>query len=198
MNVVDKHLTFAYNPGLRHSTNDIILHHAAGDGSVEDVHAYHRDVNQWAGIAYHFYVGKDGIAYRGRDIEWNGGHTQGRNYDSIGVCFEGNFEKEEMNEAQLAAGKELMRYLHQLYPNAGIIGHRDANSTACPGKNFPADAIISYAYAPDEEEASPWAKEAVQKWIDMGVLQGNGESCGFKEPITLERMIVLVERRLEA
>ena len=34
----------------------IVLHHAAGSGSLESVHNYHKNVNGWLGIAYHLYV----------------------------------------------------------------------------------------------------------------------------------------------
>jgi N-acetyl-anhydromuramyl-L-alanine amidase AmpD len=149
-------------------------------------------VNGWSGIAYHFYVEKNGRVSKGRDIDWRGGHTSGYNGNSIGVCFEGNFETEEMGEAQLAAGKELIAELAEQYPKAKIICHKDVNGTACPGINFPFDELTAI-----DEKPSEWAKEDVQKWIGLGILQGDLEGkYGFKEPVTLERMIVLIERRL--
>lgn len=193
MEIRDAKLEFAYNPGVRPSTEYIILHHAAADGSAEDVHRYHRDTNGWAGIAYHFYVDKLGGVTKGRELEWSGGHTSGYHYNSVGVCFEGNFERDTMSEAQKAAGKELVRYLHSVYPDAKIVSHGELNATACPGANFPLAFMRNVT-----EEASEWAKEAVEKWKALGVLLGDGNgNFGLQEPVTLERMIVLIERRME-
>ena len=79
--------------------------------------------------------------YRGRPIEIIGAHCTGKNSCSIGICFEGNFENETMTAAQLKAGKELVSYLKGLYPSAEIKRHKDFQSTACPGRNFPFEEI---------------------------------------------------------
>lgn len=193
MDIRDAKLQFAYNPGIRQSTDYIILHHAAGDGTAEDVHRFHRDANGWAGIAYHFYIDKLGGITKGRELEWNGGHTENYNRVSVGVCFEGNFERDEMNGAQKAAGKALVKYLRGIYPDAKLVKHGELNATACPGKLFPFEEIIK-----DDDEPSEWAKESVEKWKELGVLLGDGNgNYGLREPVTLERVIVLVERRLE-
>lgn len=192
MEIRDAKLDFAYNPGIRPTTEYIILHHAAADGSAEDVHRYHRDTNGWAGIAYHFYVDKLGGVTKGREIDWNGGHTSGYHHNSVGVCFEGNFERDTMSSAQKAAGRALVRYLHGIYPDAKIVSHGELNATACPGKNFPLAEMRLI-----DDEASEWAKEAVDKWKALGLLLGDGAGdYGLHEPVTLERMIVLIERRL--
>lgn len=192
MNIRDAKLVFAYNPGVRQSTDYIILHHAAADGTAEDVHRYHKDVNKWAGIAYHFYVDKLGCITKGRELDWNGGHTENYNRNSVGVCFEGNFEENEMNAAQLAAGRELIAYLRGIYPDAEIVKHGELNATACPGKHFPMEEMLR-----SEDEPSDWAKETAQMWIDLGLLKGDGNGhYGFKEPVTLERVMVLIERRM--
>lgn len=194
MNIRDAKLQFAYNPGSRASTEHIVLHHAAADGTAEDVHRYHRDSLGWAGIAYHFYVDKLGGITKGRELDWNGGHTEGYNRNSVGVCFEGNFETDTMSEAQKAAGKELVLYLHSIYPEAHIVAHGELNATACPGKNFPLSFLRNVT-----EEASEWAKDAVDKWKALGILLGDGNgNYGLQDPVTLERMIVLIERRLSA
>lgn len=38
-------------------------------------------------------------------------HAGNNNYDSLGVCFEGSFDRETMPDAQLRAGQELVAYL---------------------------------------------------------------------------------------
>ena len=130
----------------RKSTVRIILHHAAAKKcSAADIHAWHIG-NGWSGIGYHFLVRKDGGIYRGRPENTVGAHTYGKNYDSIGICFEGNFEEENMNETQKNSGIELVTYLLNRYPGiTSVCRHRDFNATACPGKNFPFDAISGKA-----------------------------------------------------
>lgn len=114
----------------------IVLHHAAGNGSVEAVHAYHLS-RGWKGIAYHLYVRKDGTVWRGRPMDRQGGHCSGYNGESVGICFEGNFDSEAMGAAQYAAGLRALDYARGLYPAAETVGHRELLATGCPGKNFP-------------------------------------------------------------
>lgn len=195
MEIIKPDYVWAYDPGRRTATDYIVLHHAAADGDAQSVHRYHRDARGWAGIAYHYYIRKDGSVFQGREPDWNGGHTEGYNRRSIGLCFEGNFETEEMGEQQLAAGKELLKRLREQYPAASVVRHSSLNRTACPGANFPFAALTAQA----PERPSDWAAESVQRWLDMGILQGDGNGgYGFAEPVSLERMITLIERRLAA
>ena len=134
--------TYKWNGSLtkRASTKYIILHHRAANGDVQGIHNTHLK-NGWSGIGYHFYVRKDGSVYRGRPIETTGAHTTNYNAVSIGICFEGNFENETMSAVQTKAAQELIFYLKGLYPGADIKRHKELNSTACPGKNFPFEEV---------------------------------------------------------
>ena len=107
----------------------------------------------------HFYIRKNGGVYRGRPIDRVGAHCVGANNISLGICFEGNFEKETMPSVQLKAGQELISYLKSMYPNAEIKEHRNFNSTACPGKNFPFEAIKKGEATVTVEEAKKIIKE---------------------------------------
>ena len=140
MKIVEKSYKWNGTLAKRKATDYIILHHRAGNGDADSIHAGHLSQG-WTGIGYHFYVRKDGSVYRGRPIEIIGAHCTGKNSCSIGICFEGNFENETMTAAQLKAGKELVSYLKGLYPSAEIKRHKDFQSTACPGRNFPFEEI---------------------------------------------------------
>lgn len=135
MNIIETNLKFG-TLSKRSSTKRIILHHAAMNGSVEAVHNVHR-AKGWSGIGYHFYVRKDGKIYRGRPEYAIGAHASGSNYNSIGICAEGNFENETMSDAQKNSIKELVAYLKNKYKITTVVRHRDVGSTACPGKNYP-------------------------------------------------------------
>lgn len=125
----------------RKATKYIILHHRAGNGDVEGIHRTHL-ANGWSGIGYHFYVRTNGEVYGGRPLDTVGAHCTGYNSESIGVCFEGNYQTNtKMSEAQLRAGLKLTEFLKGKYPSAEIKRHSDFMATACPGAYFPFDEM---------------------------------------------------------
>lgn len=139
--IIENNLVFgAMN--IRTKTEKLALHHAAAiTCTVQDIHRWHKEKG-WSGMGYHFLVRKNGEIHRGRPINTVGAHAYGFNDESVGICFEGNFEKEKMTKAQKEAGKWLVAYIRQLYPSiTEVVGHRDLMPTACPGKNFPFDEI---------------------------------------------------------
>ncbi len=141
MKINDVKYAWKGNLSKRSTTKFIILHHRAGTGDALSIHNGHL-ANGWSGIGYHFYVRSDGSVFRGRPIATVGAHCTGYNAESIGVCFEGNFETEKiMPQAQLRAGKELVTYLLSLYPKAEVKKHGDFGATACPGRSFPFEEI---------------------------------------------------------
>lgn len=143
MNIIEKTYKWAYGLTTRKRTDEIIIHHASAiKCTADDIHSWHL-ARSWAGIAYHFFVRKDGSIYRGRPEDKIGGHTSGHNSYSIGICFEGNFEKENMPEVQKKAGAELVAYLKNKYKISKVMKHKDYGNTDCPGKNFPFNEIAN-------------------------------------------------------
>ena len=104
------------------------------------IHRIHL-MNGWAGIGYHFYIRTDGMIYQGRLIDTIGAHTSGYNSQCLGVCCEGNFEKQQMTPEQLKSAQWLKDYLSGIYPKAIHKRHKDVNATACPGRYFPFEEI---------------------------------------------------------
>ena len=143
MKITKKSYTWNGRLSMRSKTEHIVLHHAAAiKCSADDIHRIHIS-NGWTGIGYHFYIKKDGTVYEGRPIGTKGAHVEDYNSNCIGICFEGNFEKEKMPEEQINSGKELVSYIKSVYPQASVKKHSDFNATVCPGKNFPFDVIAS-------------------------------------------------------
>lgn len=140
--IIKPNYKWASSLATRAHTQYIILHHAAADGSPENVHEYHKSKG-WAGIGYNMYIRKDGRIYEGRPLDKIGAHTAGYNSCSVGICFEGNFESEVMNEKQIAAGRKALNYVRQMYPSAVVKKHKDLDATACPGRYFPWEAIVN-------------------------------------------------------
>lgn len=182
MKIIEKSYTWNGQLVRRSGTHYIILHHRAGDGSVDSIHAQHLS-QTWAGIGYHFYVRKDGTIYRGRPIDVIGAHCHGWNGDSVGICFEGNFETDKMTPAQLKAGQELITYLKTLYPKAEVLRHKDFEKTACPGKNFPFEEMKKGAAVMTVDEAVKILKEKAgleQKTIDFLLCYKYGDELVVK------------------
>lgn len=137
------HLKFKEQLQPRGITNAIILHHSEvlKDHSVEEVHQWHLNKG-WSGIAYHYFVKKDGEIYEGRPRNTIGAHTYGNNFESIGVCFEGDFNKEKMEEQQMNESVILLLSLLSLAYQAPLHTHWLYNHEKnCPGNNFPFKTI---------------------------------------------------------
>lgn len=142
MNIIETN--FSYKAmDTRKSTERIILHHTATTSETpEQIHNYHLSKG-WSGAGYHFYVRKDGKIYRLRPENKVGAHATNHNYNSIGVCAEGDFEVETMPEVQKNALKELVSYLKNKYGINKVQRHKDVQNTSCPGRNFPFDEIVN-------------------------------------------------------
>ena len=190
MNLVKPELSFNGTISKRTITNYIILHHAAGYGTVYSVHKYHKEHNGWKGIAYNFYIEKDGTIYDCRGFDGVGGHTTSYNNNSIGICLEGNFTTGYPTKKQIESCKELLKECKRRYPDAKIIRHCDVNQTACPGNNFPFNDILKY----NEEETPTWAKEACQWCIDNGLIKGDADGYRWNDTITRAEIAVFIYR----
>ena len=144
MNIIETGLSFG-SLSNRSKTTRMILHHAdAKTCSAEDIHRWHLG-NGWSGAGYHFLVRKDGKVYRLRPEKAVGAHASGSNSDSLGICFEGDFQSEKMSDKQKKAGKELVAYLKKKYGISKVQKHSDVCATSCPGKNFPFSEIAGAA-----------------------------------------------------
>ena len=98
------------------------------DASI--VHKMHINFG-WEGIGYHKVILRSGKIENGRPEFWIGAHVKGKNKNSLGVCLIGT--DEFTNEQFLSLKKVLLKWKKK-YPNAQIIGHRDAviTSKTCP------------------------------------------------------------------
>jgi len=121
---------------------------------IRGIYAYHTQSNGWSDIGYNFLVDRFGRIWQGRagDITRNviGAHTLGYNEVSFAMSAIGNFETGQPSRAMLGAYAKLFGWKLGLYGIAAgarhrvlnghtfraINGHRDAGSTACPGRNL--------------------------------------------------------------
>lgn len=137
MNII-KELPF--NPHWKPRTEGtkwLVLHHADAEKcSIQDIDSWHYK-NGWnGGCGYHFFIRKNGLIYEGRPIDIVGAHCIGYNETSIGICFEGNFNLENMTQEQINSGINLIRFVRSKYQGIRVMRHLDFNKTSCPGINF--------------------------------------------------------------
>lgn len=159
MEIIENNLQFK-DMSTRNSTERIILHHAdAKNCSAEDIQRWHLN-NGWSGAGYHFLVRKDGKTYRLRPEDKVGAHAYGANYNSLGICFEGDYMEEDMPTEQIKAGQELVAYLKNKYNITTVQAHRDVCATSCPGDKFPFNEIANYEAS---NEIIPQPQEKVEK-----------------------------------
>ena len=137
-------LKFQEELKLRNRTDYIVLHHSEviSHHTVKEVHQWHLN-KKWAGIGYHYFIDKEGEIYECRPIDTMGAHAYGYNDQSIGICYEGNFNKEKMSPKQEDSAVMLIALLNLAYDDSSIVKHCDlVKDKTCPGKYFPFDSLM--------------------------------------------------------
>lgn len=129
----------------------LIIIHCSGnqEGSplrCKDIDNYHRSIGR-NGCGYHYVIPTSGAIEEGRSLKQAGAHCKPHNRHSIGICYIGGLSKEGMpkdtrTSAQRTALRRLLEKLHQEYPQALIVGHRDLNpQKTCPCFNVIAEYL---------------------------------------------------------
>ena len=140
------HLDLNFNEELkpRTQTDYIILHHSGVKKrhTAEDIHQWHKN-RGWAGIGYHYFINKEGEIFECRPRNTVGAHAIGYNNNSIGICFEGDFNNETMEEAQRSP--EVIRFLFFLgltYPDSEFVFCDELKKRPMPAiKGFQKDEL---------------------------------------------------------
>lgn len=133
----------------------ILVHHTAGhntaDYSASHVYGIARAIQRshfnrgFIDTGQQFTIGRGGHILEGRHTSWSvlrggtrhvvGQHVAGMNRLAIGIENVGTYIDEAPTYANYASLVRLVAYMCQQYrlPTSAIQGHRDHNSTACPG-----------------------------------------------------------------
>ena len=119
---------------------------------LRGIYAYHTRSRGWSDVGYNFLVDRFGRIWEGRyggvDRAVVGAHTLGYNDDAFAMSAVGNFDTVAPSQAMVDAYGALMAWKLGLHGIAAddtrqyvtsrnfqaINGHRDAGSTACPGR----------------------------------------------------------------
>lgn len=155
---------YAWRPGstfTTHKPDTIVIHHALYPNcTAQDIHRWHLN-NGWKGIAYHYYIRKNGLIYRGRQEHHQGGHLLGsENKNAIGICLEGvytdykNLTEKSVPEVQLAALVWLCNDIKTRWNIKSIKRHADYPSAIneekdCPGRYFPWNRFMAMISDPN-------------------------------------------------
>ncbi|WP_017570274.1 peptidoglycan recognition protein family protein [Nocardiopsis halotolerans] len=134
----------------------IVVHHTA-TANVSDtstshaaalsrsIQRHHMDTNGWSDIGQQITISRGGHIMEGRDQSlWSveaghhvlGAHTANHNGHTLGIENEGTYTSVTPPRLLLDALADTCSWLclmYQLDPDAAIVGHRDFNTTGCPG-----------------------------------------------------------------
>jgi hypothetical protein len=150
---------------VHHTVNANDYRRAEVPGILRSIYAYHTQSRGWSDVGYNFLVDKFGRIWEGRaggvDRPVVGAHTLGYNEYSFAMSAIGNFETARPSEAVLQAYGSLFAWKLSLHgvdagsaaqrvgsrTFAAINGHRDAGTTACPGRNLYARLATIRGYA---------------------------------------------------
>ncbi len=134
--------TLVINASKRRITKIIVHCTATRDGqhfTVSQIRDMHVKGNGWSDIGYHYLIYLDGTVHNGRNVNVSGAHCENHNSHSIGVCYVGGLDKNNVKitkdtrtEAQKKALRTLLKELKTLYPNATIHGHNEFANKDCP------------------------------------------------------------------
>lgn len=138
--------------GLPRPWRWIVVHHSASRrGSAAVIDDWHRNGKHWDELGYHFVIGNGSCSGDGQievGSRWpkqkygahcRVGDDETYNNYGIGICLVGDFEKTRPSPEQMDALARLIDYLATRYQidDAHVVGHRDVDSTKCPGRYFP-------------------------------------------------------------
>lgn len=147
MQVIETNIIFKNALTKRKTTKRIVVHHSASPANTtwKDIQRWHLGKG-WSGIGYHYVIEEDGKVYRGRPEAVQGAHAyqdaqHEANSNGIGICLTGDFQIGTPTDAQLHSLVQLINDIHCRYPGIPVIGHKDVQATACPGKLFPWDEL---------------------------------------------------------
>lgn len=120
----------------------IIIHCSATppklDIGAAEIDRWHRQ-RGWNEIGYHFVIRKNGTLEKGRDLYKVPAQAKGYNKNAIGICYVGGLDeelkpKDTRTNWQKTTMEALVKALHDIYPEAEILGHRDLPGVhkSCP------------------------------------------------------------------
>lgn len=119
----------------KRSVTKVFIHCSASDRPSHDnagtIHQWHLQ-RGWSGIGYHFFIKKNGILQRARDLERVPAAQAGHNIRSIAICLHG-LKKDKFTDAQFETLRKLCNAINKEYgQRITFHGHCEVSSKSCP------------------------------------------------------------------
>jgi hypothetical protein len=183
---------------VHHTVNANEYTQAQVPGIIRSIYAYHVKSRGWSDIGYNFLVDRFGRIWEGRyggvDKPVVGAHTLNYNQYSFAMSAIGNFDVKQPSDAMLKAYGDLFAWklsLHGVNPTStkqkigsrtfhAINGHRDAGSTACPGRYL-------YAKLPTIRTYAKNASGNSNAEVSQAKLSGNLAGSAFPDIVVRHR-----------
>ncbi len=184
---------------VHHTVNANDYTEAQVPAILRSIYAYHVKSRGWSDIGYNFLVDRFGRIWEGRyggiDRPVVGAHTLNYNDYSFAMSAIGNFETVQPTDAMLRAYGQLFAWklsLHGVNPAStsqkigrstfqAINGHRDAGSTACPGKYVYAQLPLIRQYASQATPATPVTPTVVPIAVSQPNPQNNLDASPYPD-----------------
>ncbi|MBP2703643.1 N-acetylmuramoyl-L-alanine amidase [Microbispora sp. RL4-1S] len=176
---------------LERAPDRLVVHHTATPNTADRgldaafalsraIQRYHMGHNRWDDIGEQFTVSRGGHIMEGRNRTLpavaegrlvQGAQAANHNGHTLGIETEGTYMTELPPSVQLASLTDLLTWLchaYRLNPYEAIIGHRDLNSTSCPGDRLYAYLPLLRASVARRLHVSPPAREPASRAMRLG------------------------------
>lgn len=186
----------------------IVVHYTAGNNDTAENNGVYFGRNQ-VGASAHFFVDETTVvrsvpeayvAYHCGGTNYY--HPECRNSNSLGVeiCTKRIHGEYALDEGAMENAKTLIRTLMQTYdvPPERVIRHYDVTHKLCPapfvgaGQEAWEEFKGGLTVYRTMEEVPQWAKDSIQKLVDRGALQGDGQGLNLSGDLT--RILVILDR----
>jgi hypothetical protein len=155
VNELPKHPTKRYGKRRLDQIKYIVVHHFAGDITIEQAARYHVSKG-WPGIGYWGVV--DGLqTYVTNDLDTISYGVANNNTRCLSIAVRGNFEDKLPDWKTLEELQSTIYFLHGILGPLPVKVHSDFVATACPGNELYKWVKNTYP-APEELYAIPFSK----------------------------------------
>lgn len=120
----------------KRTIHTVFIHCSDSDSPNHDdvsvIKQWHVKGNGWSDVGYHYFIKKNGMLQKGRDLESVPAAQKGHNEGSIAICLHGS-HKDKFTQAQFATLKELCTQINNAYgKKIRFRGHKEVSAKTCP------------------------------------------------------------------